>query len=100
MLGAVPPGTPVAGVIETATPDEQLELPSADELTWHVRDDASGLLRALQELRLPDAPGVAYVAGEAATVAAVRRHLQDERGWSRRAIRTKPFWAPGKRGLD
>jgi len=28
------------------------------------------------------------------------RHLVAERGWPRRAVVVKPFWAPGRRGLD
>ncbi|GAA0982124.1 hypothetical protein GCM10009555_051480 [Acrocarpospora macrocephala] len=44
--------------------------------------------------------GVAYVAGEAKTVQRVREHLVRERGWSRRAVLTKPFWTPGKIGME
>ncbi|GAA1008581.1 hypothetical protein Aple_062600 [Acrocarpospora pleiomorpha] len=43
---------------------------------------------------------VAYVAGEARTVQMVREHLVRERGWSRRAVLTKPFWTPGKIGME
>jgi NADPH-dependent ferric siderophore reductase len=43
---------------------------------------------------------VAYLAGEARTIQAVSQHLVRERGWPRRSIRAKPFWAPGKAGLD
>ncbi|MEV4085779.1 SIP domain-containing protein [Nonomuraea fuscirosea] len=49
---------------------------------------------------LPDTPGVAYLAGEARTIQAVRAHLVGERGWHRRDVRTKPFWTPGRKGLD
>ena len=51
-------------------------------------------------LELPATPGVAYLAGEARTIQMLRRHLVAERGWPRQAIRTKPFWAPGKTGMD
>ncbi|MEO3781791.1 hypothetical protein ABGB12_00545 [Actinocorallia sp. B10E7] len=30
----------------------------------------------------------------------VWNHLVRELGWPRTAIRVKPFWAPGKRGMD
>jgi NADPH-dependent ferric siderophore reductase len=43
---------------------------------------------------------VAYLAGEARTIQAVRRHLVEDRGWDRRAVVTHPFWTPGRRGLD
>ncbi len=37
---------------------------------------------------------------EAATCVALRRHFLAERGWPRGAVRVKPFWAPGKKGLE
>ncbi len=69
------------------------------------RGDASAensevLAQALRELQLPDHPGVAYLAGEARTVQTLRRILVDERGWDRRKVRTKPFWTPGRRGME
>ncbi|MEO3828389.1 SIP domain-containing protein [Actinomadura sp. B10D3] len=39
-------------------------------------------------------------AGEARTVQAVRAHLVRERGWPRRSVLVKPFWTPGKRGME
>ena len=41
-----------------------------------------------------------YLAGEARTVQWLRRHFVSERGWPRQLVHTKPFWAPGKRGLE
>ena len=49
---------------------------------------------------LPEQPGVAYVAGEARTCQSVRAQLTRERGWPRRAVVVKPFWAPGRRGME
>jgi NADPH-dependent ferric siderophore reductase len=57
------------------------------------------LVAAVAALQLAPAGAVAYLAGEARTIQAVRQVLV-ERGWSRRQIRTKPFWTPGKRGLE
>jgi NADPH-dependent ferric siderophore reductase len=57
-------------------------------------------VKAVRALDLPAEPGVAYVAGEARTIQAVRAHLVRDRGWSRRDVVTKPFWTPGKTGLD
>lgn len=92
---------PVYGVIEADTPDDRLPV----DLTWRFREGASAassatLVAAVRELPLPDEPGTAYVAGEARTVQAVRTHLVRERGWPRRSVITKPFWAPGKRGME
>jgi NADPH-dependent ferric siderophore reductase len=97
MLRALPEEARVHGVIEVDDLDHRLSLPRTDELAW-----VSGgmLVPALQELDLPDGPGAAYVAGEARACQAVRRHLTHERDWPRRTVVVKPFWAPGKRGMD
>ncbi|MGH3241328.1 MAG: hypothetical protein ACRDNL_13190 [Spirillospora sp.] len=31
---------------------------------------------------------------------AVRAHLVGERGWPRGSVLVKPFWTPGKRGME
>jgi NADPH-dependent ferric siderophore reductase len=90
-------------VIEVDAPASRLPLPGG--VTWRYRDGApaassASLVAAVAELDLPSKPGVAYVAGEARTVQAVAAHLVRERGWPRRAVRTKPFWSPGKAGMD
>jgi NADPH-dependent ferric siderophore reductase len=48
----------------------------------------------------PNLPGVADVAGEARTVQAVRSRLIRERGRPRRSVISKPFWTPGKKGME
>jgi NADPH-dependent ferric siderophore reductase len=92
----------VHGVGEVATADDVLPIPG---LTWQYRGaapaaDSESLVSAVRALALPDEPGVAYVAGEARTCQAVRAHLTRDRGWPRRSVVVKPFWAPGKRGLE
>lgn len=47
----------------------------------------------------PPATGAAYLAGEARTCQLIRDHLVRERGWPRAAIKVKPFWTPGRRGM-
>jgi NADPH-dependent ferric siderophore reductase len=100
-------GADIRGVIEVGYPADRLPLPepAGGGVSWHYRHGApaasSGtLLAAVAELDLPAEPGSAYVAGEARTVQMVAQHLTRDRGWPRRAIRTKPFWAPGRTGLD
>ena len=102
-LGAMVRGLsdPFYGVIETDTAVDALELP----LTGVYRNGASAassalLVEAVAGLELPSSPGVAYLAGEARTCQLVRRHLMVDRGWPRRAVVVKPFWAPGRRGMD
>jgi NADPH-dependent ferric siderophore reductase len=103
MLRAVPPAAGVYGVIEVDEPEDRL--PLGRELTWQYRHGrpavaSQTLLEAFAQLQLPSEPGTAYLAGEARTIQLLRQHLVTERGWPRQAIRTKPFWTPGKRGLD
>ncbi|MEV4313044.1 siderophore-interacting protein [Actinocrispum sp. NPDC049592] len=97
MLRALPASARVFGLLEANGPDDRLPLPR--ELTWVYRD-AEPLTTALEALDLPAEPGVAYIAGEARTCQAVRRHLVRDRGWPRKTAIVKPFWAPGKRGMD
>jgi NADPH-dependent ferric siderophore reductase len=100
------PGADIRGVLEVGYPADRLPLPDQlSRLAWRYRHgspavSSQALLTAVTELDLPAEPGSAYVAGEARTVQMVAQHLVRERGWPRRAIRTKPFWAPGRTGLD
>ncbi|MFF4348088.1 siderophore-interacting protein [Streptomyces sp. NPDC001530] len=98
MLAALPDGAPVSGCLETESADDRLPLPHAGRLTWSLRG-ATSLPDAVRGLS-PAPGGVAYVAGEARTVQQVRQTLVRDAGWDRRAVLTKPFWAPGKRGLE
>lgn len=106
ILRSLAPEESVHGVIEVAGPDDRLRFPRSDELTWSYRGDASAagsptLLEAVRKLVLPKEHGFAYVAGEAKACAEVRRHLVEERGWpARQSIVVKPFWTPGKKGLE
>jgi NADPH-dependent ferric siderophore reductase len=103
MLRALPPDTQAYGIIEVD--EEEDRLPLSRQLHWQYRHGRSAaasrtLLDAFTRLELPGQPGIAYLAGEARTVQLLRQHLVAERGWPRQAIRTKPFWTPGRRGLD
>ncbi|MEV6348177.1 siderophore-interacting protein [Actinoplanes sp. NPDC051851] len=88
--------SPLYGVVEAESPADHLPL-ALDN--WIHREE-SNLLQALREMALPETPGVAYIAGEARTCQTLRRHLMTERGWPRSAVTVKPFWAPGRRGMD
>jgi NADPH-dependent ferric siderophore reductase len=106
MLRAVAPEESVHGMIEVSNPDDRLELNRGDELTWQYRGDepaagSSTLISAVRSMDLPETPGFAYLAGESKVCAAVRRHLVKERAWpARQSIIVKPFWTPGKTGLE
>ena len=98
MLAALPEGVRVSGAVETESDTDRLPLTHSDRLNWLIRGGTS-LPDAVQDLA-PEPGGIAYVAGEARTVQAVRQVLVRELGWDRRSVLTKPFWAPGKRGLE
>jgi NADPH-dependent ferric siderophore reductase len=103
MLRSMHPTAEVYGVTEAATDTDHL--PLARPLTQVERGDAPAansavLADALRSLPLPDYPGIAYLAGEARTIQTLRKILITERGWDRRQIRTKPFWTPGRTGME
>ncbi|MCT9007587.1 siderophore-interacting protein [Streptomyces rhizosphaerihabitans] len=98
MLAALHEGKAVSGCVETQTPGDRLPVPHAGRLDWSLRGTIS-LPDAVRRLNPPPG-GIAYVAGEARTVQQVKRTLVQDAGWDRRAVLTKPFWAPGKRGLE
>lgn len=105
MLRALPEGAEAYAVLEARDEAARLPLPGRARVTWVDRGAApaagsAALLGALSTAALPDAPGVAYVAGEARTCQAVRTHLVRDRGWPRRSVIVKPFWTPGKRGME
>lgn len=105
MLRALGPEAETYAVLEAGDEAARLELPGPARTTWADRGelpaaDSAVLLGALRAAPLPEHPGAAYVAGEARTCQSVRAHLVRERGWPRRAVVVKPFWAPGRRGLE
>jgi len=105
MLEALPERAKVMGYLETTQPGEEIPYIGAHALPWLYRNNAPAatsatLIEAVRALTLPDTPGVAYLAGEARTCQAIRAYLLKEKNWPRTAIRVKPFWTPGKTGLD
>ncbi|MFD8817575.1 siderophore-interacting protein [Streptomyces sp. NPDC059627] len=98
MLAALPEEALISGCVETDTAADRLPLHHAERLDWLLRAETS-LPEAVRRL-VPEPGGVAYVAGEARAVQAVRKVLVQEAGWDRRAVLTKPFWTPGKRGME
>ncbi|MFJ3924813.1 siderophore-interacting protein [Streptomyces sp. NPDC090022] len=96
-------GLPVTAFFEVPHADDRLELATrADaDITWIVREGSGPgrteqVLAALRGAAFPDA-GTPYgwIAGEAGTVRAVRRHVVQERHFDRRAVRFTGYWRLG-----
>ncbi|MFE2064432.1 siderophore-interacting protein [Streptomyces sp. NPDC059467] len=98
MLAELPEEARISGCVETGTAADRLPLAHAEHLDWVLRGKTS-LPEAVRRLA-PEPGGIAYVAGEARDVQAVRKVLVQEAGWDRRAVLTKPFWTPGKKGME
>ena len=103
LLEVLPRQTPVQVRIEVAHPDARLELPDHGGATVEWLDLPSGarpgdaLLDAVRDADLPPG-GRVWVAGEAAAVQRVRRHLFEERGFSRAEATVRGYWKHGRTG--
>ncbi|MER5729418.1 siderophore-interacting protein [Streptomyces sp. NPDC002138] len=104
ILDRLPDGARVKAWFEVPHEDDRIVLPTlADaDITWIVRaDPGPGRTdRVLDVLRAAGLPGAeapyAWIAGEAGTVRAVRRHLVRERSVDRRAVRFTGYWRLGR----
>jgi len=94
-LEELPAGTRAIVRLAVADPADRRALASqaALDLQWLDSDDA--LLAATRALALPSGEGYAWCATEAATAAALRRVLVDEKGHDRHAIRAAAYWKRG-----
>jgi NADPH-dependent ferric siderophore reductase len=79
--------------VEVADAAEEQPLPG--EVHWLHRDGAEHgrrLLEAVRGAALPDGSVAAWLAGEASTVRALRRHLAGERGLAKSVIEFTGYW--------
>ncbi|MGW0362522.1 siderophore-interacting protein [Streptomyces sp. NPDC002990] len=103
ILDRLPAGTPVRAWFEVPHADDRLALStSADaDITWIVRETAGRerteqVLTALRTAGPVDAEApYVWLAGEAGTIRAVRRHFVQERSVDRRAVRFTGYWRLG-----
>ena len=103
MAESLPAGKRAFIVLEVAGPEDEQPIGTrpdvAVEVHWRHRTGEPGtgdaLPRALEELNLPGGRGHAYLAGELATVAAMRKVLLG-RGLTAGQLSPKPYWRKGK----
>lgn len=102
ILEALPEGTEARVWIEVPHPEDIQQLTTAAnaEITWLVREGdgapRTGLvLDAVRAAGLPEGTPYAWIAGEAGTVRALRRHLVGDRGFDRKAITFTGYWRKG-----
>jgi NADPH-dependent ferric siderophore reductase len=101
LLEVLPAGKPVHAVVEIAAADARLALPNRSACTVEWLDQAAedppgaALLAGVRAAELgPDT--AVWVAGEAAAVQRVRRHLFDERGLPRTRATVRGYWKHGR----
>ncbi|NUS89940.1 MAG: siderophore-interacting protein [Streptomyces sp.] len=104
ILEWLPAGIGAKVWIEVQHAEDLQQLPTeADaEIVWLVRDgaDPTGprsalLLDGVRDAALPEGTPYAWIAGEAGTVRALRRHLVRERGYDRKAVTFTGYWRLG-----
>ncbi|MFE9297230.1 siderophore-interacting protein [Streptomyces niveus] len=99
ILESLPPGMPARVWIALQHAADRWELPTKADarVTWLVRDESAptteDAIRAADDL--PAGMPYAWIAGESATVKAVRRHLVGERGIDRKAVKFTGYWRRG-----
>ena len=98
-LEELPDEAPALVIIKVADEADRRALVSgrAADVRW-VASDAE-LVAAVQALTLPEGEGYAWCAGEAATMAAVRKVLVGEQGMGKHQIRAAAYWKRGGSGF-
>ena len=105
LLEVLPADRPVQVLVEIAHTDARLALPGHPECTveWHVlapgRPPGDALVAAVVGADIPAAARL-WVAGEAAAMQRIRRHLFQERGLSRAEATVRGYWKHGRSGED
>jgi NADPH-dependent ferric siderophore reductase len=100
LLEVAPVGTPVAVHIEIDHPAARVDVPEHPDadVTWHVRADGAapgdGFASAVEAIE--ELPESIWIAGEAAAVQRLRKHLFDERGLTRATATARGYWKHGR----
>ncbi|RQP22298.1 siderophore-interacting protein [Piscinibacter terrae] len=94
-LEELPRGTRAIVIGLTDDVADRREFRTAAALTLHWVDSADALVNAVHALVLPEGEGYAWCAGEASTMATLRRILVEDKGVPRQAIRAAAYWKRG-----
>jgi NADPH-dependent ferric siderophore reductase len=102
MMEALPVAVPAAGffLVDDAKERQQLDFDGDRRtLQWRYQsaepDPAEALATAIGDIKLPDAPGHAYLAGEVSLVSSLKVALLG-RGWNGDQISAKAYWNRGR----
>jgi NADPH-dependent ferric siderophore reductase len=100
LLEAAPAGKPVRVHVEIADPDARIDLPSHPDadVVWHLRADGAapgdGFASAVEAIE--ELPESIWIAGEAAAVQRLRKHLFDVRRRTRSTVTARGYWKHGR----
>src|SRR5206468_9230053 len=94
-LEELPAGTRAIVRLAVADPADRRLLASAADVDLQWVDSDAALLAAVRALALPAGEGYAWCAGEAGTMAELRRVLVDDKVHDRQAIRAAAYWKRG-----
>jgi NADPH-dependent ferric siderophore reductase len=100
LLGAAPSDAAVQAHIEIADDGARVELPAhpGAEVTWHVlapgRPPGDAFATAVEAMT--DLPHHIWIAGEAAAVQRLRKHLFESRGLTRATVTARGYWKHGR----
>ncbi|AGC48504.1 hypothetical protein MYSTI_07232 [Myxococcus stipitatus DSM 14675] len=99
MIRALPSPLRLLGAVEVAPGAEDWLARTGVPLTAVARRASRGeaLSAWLEQNVLPGA--TCYLAGHAGSIVALRKQLLERHGCARRSLRSKAYWADGKRGL-
>lgn len=103
LLEVLPTEVPVQVLVEVARPDARLDLPDHPGASVEWLDLPPGgapgdaLVPAVEDIGL-DAGTQVWVAGEAAAVQRIRRHLFQDRGMARSQATVRGYWKRGRGG--
>ncbi|MFF0425274.1 siderophore-interacting protein [Streptomyces sp. NPDC004520] len=92
VVAALPPGHRALAYVQLPDSAEEQPLPTSGDLTVRLLGDGDSPAEAVRADTLPAGMPYAWLAGEASAVRGLRRHLVEERGVDRRAVRFTGYW--------